>query len=321
MDVQNLFLRAPALPPKMADREELQRRVRTLVEERNAVLLAHYYQTQDVQQVGDHLGDSLELAMQASRTEADTIVFAGVDFMAETAKLVNPGKVVLHPNVRSQCPMAAMVDPSSLRTIKELNPGVPVVAYVNTSAAVKAEAEICCTSANAVEVVESLDVERVIFVPDINLALFVQRHLPEVEVLPWPGYCHVHQNIKVEDLLALRRRHPDAELLVHPECTPMVSSLADHVASTSGISKRVAASTSTEFIIGTEEGLIHHLRQLRPDAEFHVLPPGICPNMKRITLVDIVRSLEGMETRIELDDGLIERARRPVKLMLELKRR
>jgi quinolinate synthase len=217
--------------------------------------------------------------------------------------------------------MAAMVDPSSLRAIKEANPGVPVVAYVNTSAAVKAEADICCTSANAVEVVRSLDAERVVFVPDTNLGLYVHRELPEVDVLPWPGYCHVHQSIKVEDILALRSRHPDAELLVHPECTPMVISMADHVASTSGISRRVTESTSTEFIIGTEEGLVHHLRDLRPDAVFHVLPPGICPNMKRITLVDIVRSLETMETKIELDQDTIERARIPVDLMLDLKRR
>jgi quinolinate synthase len=303
----------------MTDRRELQERARELAGEVNAVLLVHYYQTQDIQQIADHLGDSLELALQASMTEVDVILFAGVDFMAETAKLVNPGKTVLHPNVMSKCPMAAMVDPS-FRAVKEANPGGPVVAYVNTSAAVKAEADICCTSANAVAVVRSLGAERVVFVPDTNLGFYVQRRLPEVDVLPWPGYCHVHQSIKVEDILALRRRYPDAELLVHPECTPMVISMADHVASTSGISKRVAESSSTEFIIGTEEGLVHHLRELRPDAAFHVLPPGICPNMKRITLVDIVRSLETMETQVELDPEIIERARRPVDLMLALRR-
>jgi quinolinate synthase len=260
----------------MKDLQELQDRVRGLAEERNAVLLVHYYQTQDIQQVADHLGDSLELALQASRTDADIIVFAGVDFMAETAKLVNPGKMVLHPNTRSQCPMAAMVDPISLRKVKERNPGVPVVAYVNTSAAVKAESDICCTSANAVQVVESLDTDRIIFVP---------------------------------------------ETLIHPEAPPLILTLADFVGSTRGISERVSASPANEFIIGTEEGLVHHLRGLRPDAEFHVAPPGLCPNMKRITLLNIQSSLENLETRVQLDDDLVQRARRPVDLMLKVKRR
>lgn len=303
----------------MTELRALQDSVRGLLAERNAVLLAHYYQTQDIQQVADHLGDSLELALQASRTDADVIVFAGVDFMAETAKLVNPGKVVLHPNPRAQCPMAAMVDPASLHRIKERNPGVPVVAYVNTSAAVKAESDICCTSANAVEVVESLDVDRVIFVPDTNLGLYVARRLPGVDVIPWPGFCHVHQNIKVEDVLSLQDSFPGAETLIHPEATPMALLLADFVGSTRGIAQRVKGSKATEFIIGTEEGLVHHLRVLRPDAEFHVVPPGLCPNMKRITLLDIERSLQAMETRVELDADLIRRARRPVDLMLEIR--
>ncbi len=305
----------------MKDLQELQDRVRGLAEERNAVLLVHYYQTQDIQQVADHLGDSLELALQASRTDADIIVFAGVDFMAETAKLVNPGKMVLHPNTRSQCPMAAMVDPISLRKVKERNPGVPVVAYVNTSAAVKAESDICCTSANAVQVVESLDTDRIIFVPDINLGLYVANRLPGVEILPWPGFCHVHQNIKVEDVLTLQETYPDAETLIHPEAPPMLLALADFVGSTRGISERVSASPVNEFIIGTEEGLVHHLRGLRPDSEFHVAPPGLCPNMKRITLLNIQSSLENLETRVHLDDDLIQRARRPVDLMLKVKRR
>jgi len=304
----------------MTELREVQARVRRLVEERNAVLLVHYYQTADVQEVADHLGDSLELAMQASRTDADVVVFAGVDFMAETAKLVNPGKTVLHPNVRSQCPMAAMVDPGALRRIRELHPDVPVVAYVNTSAAVKAESDICCTSANAVGVVESLGVERVIFVPDTNLGLYVANQLPSVQVIPWPGYCHVHQAIKVVDVLDLQEMHPDAETLIHPEAPPMVLTLADHVGSTRGIAKRVSESPAREFIIGTEEGLAHHLRRLRPDAEFFVVPPGICPNMKRITISDILRSLENMETRVEMEPDLVVRARRPVDRMLEIGR-
>jgi len=305
----------------MMDLQQLQARVRALLEERNAVLLVHYYQTQDIQTVGDHLGDSLELALQASKTDADIIVFAGVDFMAETAKLVNPEKMVLHPNTRAQCPMAAMVDPVALRRIKEKNPDVPVVAYVNTSALVKAESDICCTSANSVEVVKSLDADRIIFVPDTNLGLYVSGILPDVEVIPWPGFCHVHQNIKVEDVLSLQELYPEAETLIHPEATPMVLTLADFVGSTRGIAKRVVDSPAKEFIIGTEEGLVHHLKGLRPDAEFNIIPPGLCPNMKRITLLDICKSLESLETPVELDRELIQKARRPVDLMLQIKRR
>ncbi len=304
----------------MTELREVQQRVRQLAEELDAVLLVHYYQTRDIQEVADHLGDSLELALQASRTDADVILFAGVDFMAETAKLVNPGKTVLHPNVMAKCPMAAMVEPAALRRIKEKQPDVPVVAYVNTSAAVKAESDICCTSANAVKVVEQLGVDRVIFVPDTNLALYVARQLPDVDVVPWPGYCHVHQAIKVEDVLELQEMYPEAETLIHPEATPMVLTLADFVGSTRGIAKRVSESQAREFIIGTEEGLTHHLRKLRPDAEFHVVPPGICPNMKRITINNVLQSLERMETQVELDEELIQRARAPVDRMLEVGR-
>jgi quinolinate synthase len=304
----------------MSGLRDVQERVRQLTEELNAILLVHYYQTQDIQEIADHLGDSLALALQAARTEADVIVFAGVDFMAETAKLVNPGKTVLHPNVRAKCPMAAMVDPDALRLIKERHPDTPVVAYVNTSAAVKAESDICCTSANAVSVVEHLGADRIIFVPDSNLGLYVARNLPHVDVIPWPGFCHVHQNIKVEDVLELQERYPEAETLIHPEATPMVLTLADHVGSTRGIANRVSESPAKEFIIGTEEGLIHHLRGLRSDAEFHVVPPGICPNMKRITISDVLRSLENMETKVEMDPDLALRARLPVDRMMEIKR-
>jgi quinolinate synthase len=213
-----------------------------------------------------------------------------------------------------------MVDPDSLRKVKERNPGVPVVAYVNTSAAVKAESDICCTSANAVQVVESLGQDKVIFVPDTNLGLYVSSKLPGVEVVPWPGYCHVHQAIKVEDVLSLQETHPNAETLIHPEAPPLILSLADFIGSTRGISGRVGTSPAKEFIIGTEEGLVHHLRELRPDAEFHVVPPGICPNMKRITLLNVLHSLENLETPIRMDEELLQRARRPVDLMLGIGR-
>ena len=304
----------------MEDFGELQSEVRQLLEERRGVLLVHFYQRPEVQDIADHLGDSLGLALEASKTDAEVIVFAGVDFMAETAKLVNPGRTVLHPNVRSRCPMAAMADPLAVRLVKEENPGVPVVSYVNTSAAVKAESDICCTSRNAVDVVEGLGSERVIFVPDTNLGLYVQRMVPEIEVIPWPGYCHTHQDIQAEDIQRLRAHHPDAEVVVHPECTPPVIDLADHVASTNGIVKWVRTSGARAFIIGTEEGLIHHLRKVRPDATYLQSPPALCPNMKRITLLDVRNSLRDMGVAVELDPGLIERAKRPVERMLKMER-
>ncbi len=298
--------------------KELQDEVRQLLGERRAVLLVHFYQRPEIQDIADHLGDSLGLSMEASRTDADVIVFAGVDFMAETAKLVNPERTVLHPNVRSRCPMAAMADPISVRLVKSENPGVPVVSYVNTTAAVKAESDICCTSRNAVDVVRSLGAERVIFVPDTNLGLYVQRMVPEVEVIPWPGYCHAHQDIQAEDIERLRVHYPDAMVVVHPECTPPVIDIADHVASTTGMVNWVQASEAREFIIGTEEGLIHQLKRVRPDATFLQSPPALCPNMKRITLQDVRDSLRDMKVRIELDPDLIERAKRPVDRMLAL---
>ncbi len=298
--------------------KELQDEVRQLLGERRAVLLVHFYQRPEIQDIADHLGDSLGLSLEASRTDADVIVFAGVDFMAETAKLVNPERTVLHPNVRSRCPMAAMADPISVRLVKSENPGVPVVSYVNTTAAVKAESDICCTSRNAVDVVRNLGAERVIFVPDTNLGLYVQRMVPEVEVIPWPGYCHAHQDIQAEDIERLRVHYPDAMVVVHPECTPPVIDIADHVASTTGMVNWVQASEAREFIIGTEEGLIHQLKRVRPDATFLQSPPALCPNMKRITLQDVRDSLRDMKVRIELDPDLIERAKRPVERMLAL---
>jgi quinolinate synthase len=296
----------------------LQRDVRGLLADREAILLVHFYQRPEVQDIADHLGDSLDLSMRAATAHARVIVFAGVDFMAETAKLVSPSSMVLHPNTLARCPMAGMADAEAVREMRSRNPGVPVVAYVNTSAAVKAESDICCTSANAVEVVGSLGAPRVIFVPDTNLGLYVQRYLPEVEILCWPGYCHTHQDIQAGDLRRLKELHPGAEVVVHPECTPDVIDIADHVASTRGIVKWVQTSRSKTFIIGTEEGLVHQLRKVRPDARFIQSPPPVCPNMKRISLENIRACLEHLEPRVDLDPGLIERARRPVERMLAL---
>ena len=202
--------------------DTLQNEILRLKEEKNAVILGHNYQRKEVQEISDFLGDSYGLSVQASKTKAKIIVFCGVDFMAESAKILNPEKIVLHPNLKSKCPMAGMVDVKGLRELKAEHPGAPVVSYVNTSADVKAESDICCTSANAVKIVQSLEDSKIIFVPDTNLGLYVQRFVKDKEIVFWPGYCPTHMGIKVADLEKLKEQHPAAEILVHPECTPDV---------------------------------------------------------------------------------------------------
>ena len=288
-----------------------------LKRERNAVILGHNYQRKEVQDVSDILGDSYGLSVQASKTEADVIVFCGVDFKAESAKILSPNRTVLLPNLKSKCPMSAMADVEPLRALKEKNPDVPVVSYVNTSAAVKAETDICCTSANAVKVVRSLPDEKIIFVPDTNLGLYVKRYVKDKEIVLWPGYCPTHVNIRVEDLEALREQHPDAEVLVHPECTPEVIDFADFAYSTEGIIRHSVSSPKKEFIIGTETNMIHRLRREAPDKIFYSIDVATCPNMREITLEDVRDSLLKMQHKVELSNDLIAKARIPLERMLE----
>jgi quinolinate synthase len=243
-------------------------------------------------------------------------VFCGVDFMAESAKILNPEKTVLHPNLKAKCPMAAMVDPESLRALKAEHPGAPVVSYVNTSAEVKAETDICCTSANAVKIVQSLPDKKIIFVPDTNLGLYVQRFVKDKEIILWPGYCPTHVNITKKDLQELRKKHPDAEILVHPECSPDVIDFADHAFSTEGIIKHVIASPKNEFIIGTEENMLHRLRKEAPGKVFYSSPNAACPNMREITLEDVRDALLKMQFKIEIPADVIKRAKVPLERML-----
>jgi len=296
---------------------DLQTAVVQLKKEKDAIILGHNYQRKEVQEVSDFLGDSYGLSVQASKTTAKVIVFCGVDFMAESAKILNPDKVVLHPNLRARCPMAAMVDPTSLRDLKAEHPGVPVVSYVNTSAEVKAESDICCTSANAVKIVGSLPDKKVIFVPDTNLGLYVKRFVKDKEMVFWPGYCPTHVNISKKNLEVLKAQHPEAEILVHPECTPDVIDFADHAFSTEGILRHVQASAAKEFIIGTEENMIHRLRKEAPGKVFYAVPNATCPNMREISLEDVRDSLLKMQFRIELPEDIIRRARVPLERMLE----
>jgi quinolinate synthase len=294
----------------------LQSEIGRLKREKNAVILGHNYQRKEVQEISDFLGDSYGLSVQASRTESDVIVFCGVDFMAESAKILSPHKTVLLPNRKSVCPMSAMADVEALKALKAKNPGVPVVSYVNTSAAVKGETDICCTSANAVKIVKSLPDKKIIFVPDTNLGLYIKRYVKDKEIILWPGYCPTHVNIKVDDLRALRQEHPGAEILVHPECTPDVIDLADYAYSTEGIIRHVVSSPKKEFIIGTEMNMIHRLRKEAPGKVFYGVEGATCPNMREITLEDVRDSLLKTQYIIELSDEAIAKAKAPLERMI-----
>ncbi|MCZ7383239.1 MAG: quinolinate synthase NadA [Candidatus Methanoperedens sp.] len=295
-------------------------RIRQLKKERNAIILAHNYQRGDVQDIADFVGDSFGLSQKAVSSGADVIVFCGVDFMAESAAVLNPEKTVLMPELSAQCPMAAMITPESLRCEKEKYPGAAVVCYVNTPASVKAESDICCTSANAVKVVNALPENEIIFVPDRNLALYVAAHTDK-KIIPWNGYCPTHHLILPGDILLEKEEHPDAEILVHPECRPDVVALADQVLSTAGMLKYARQSTSKEFIIGTELGLLHRLNKENPDKTFFPATRyAVCPNMKMNTLGSIIRALTRNEHVIKIPEDIRVKAKLALDRMLEVGR-
>ena len=297
--------------------DALQNEISRLKKEKNAIILGHNYQRKEVQEVSDFLGDSYGLSVQASKTDAEVIVFCGVDFMAESAKILNPSKTVLHPRPSAKCPMAGMVTAEGLRALKEKHPRAKVVSYVNTSAEVKAETDICCTSANAVKIVKSLPDKEIIFVPDTNLGLYVQRFVKDKDIILWPGYCPTHMNIKVEDIQRLKRMHPAAEVLVHPECSPDVIDIADFAYSTEGIIKHVVSSPKNEFIIGTETNMLHRLRREAPGKELYEVPNATCPNMREIALEDVRDSLVKGQFRVEIPADIIRRAKIPLERMIE----
>jgi quinolinate synthase len=300
--------------------KNIEEEIKKLKKERNAVILAHNYQRPEVQDIADFLGDSFGLSLRAIKTDADVIVFCGVDFMAESAAILNPGKIVLHPNVEARCPMAAMVDVKGLKALKKKHPKAAVVSYVNTSASVKAESDICCTSANAVKIVKSVPNDEVIFVPDANLGLYVKRFIKDKKIILWPGYCHVHQDIKKDDILQLKELHPSAKVLVHPECVPEVIDIADAAHSTEGMIKYVAKSDAKEFIIGTEREMAYRLKKEYPNKEFHSLKSALCYNMKKITIENVLWSLQNLETKIKLSDEIIKKAMTPLKKMMKVGR-
>ncbi|HNX39020.1 MAG TPA: quinolinate synthase NadA [Methanothrix sp.] len=287
-----------------------------LKKERQATVLAHNYQIPDVQDVADLVGDSLELSRAAARLDSPVIVFCGVDFMAENAAILSPHKRVVLPEKGAWCPMAHMITPQELLDLKALHPDAAVVCYVNSTAEIKAESDICCTSANGIQVVNSLSEKKVIFIPDRNLAAYVARHTDK-EIIPWNGYCYVHDHLTVGQVEAARAEHPQAELLVHPECRPEVIDRADYVYSTAGMGKHAKSSPAREFIIGTEVGMIYRLQKENPDKEFYPLSESaICQNMKKTDMAKLRRALETLEPRVEVPEKIASRARKAIERML-----
>ncbi len=303
----------------MADSGSMAAQVRRLLDARDAVLLAHNYQRGEVQDVADFVGDSLGLARQAAATDASVIVFAGVHFMAETAKILAPDRTVLMPEPRAGCPMADMMNAEQARAFKARNPGLPLVTYVNSSAEAKAETDVCCTSANAVDVVRSLGAPRVLFAPDRNLGGWVGRQLPGVEVVAYDGYCHVHDEVTREMVLEAKEAHPGAEVIAHPECRAEVVALADAVLSTSQMLRHAAESEAGTIVVVTEEGLLHGLRKAAPDKAFvNLTPRMLCPNMKVTTIRKVRDCLRDMSGEVDVARDVRERALASVERMVAI---
>ena len=324
----------------MSDIENIREQILKLKKEKNAIIIAHNYQREEVQDIADYTGDSLELSRIAATENCDVIVFCGVNFMAESASILSPDKTVLLPVMDACCPMADMITTRgtrntnknfpgfeypenyvypadfTLQDIKDRHPGVPVVTYVNTTAEVKAESDICCTSANAVKIVESLDTDKVICVPDKNLSAWIAKNTDK-EVISWDGFCHVHERVTAKDVDKIKAEHPDAVLIAHPECRMEVLEKADHVTSTSGMLRYAAESDSKEFIIGTETGLLYKLRTDNPGKTFYPLRKDmICPNMKKTTLKTVLRCLEEMANIIKVPEDIRVAAKESLDRML-----
>lgn len=294
--------------------------IRRLKKERNAIILAHNYQVPEVQDVADIVGDSFALSRHAAETDSDVIVFCGVHFMAESAKILSPDKTVLLPVRDAGCPMADMVTAPKLREMKARYPDAAVVCYVNSSAEVKAESDVCCTSSNALKVVESLENKQVIFVPDKNLGSYIASKVKNKEIILWKGFCITHKRVKVEEVQKIRQLHPNAKILMHPECEPEVQKLADFLGSTSAIIKYAGEIPEKDIIIGTEEGILHLLKKQNPDKNFYLLSMGlICTNMKKTRLEDVHSALLNMQHEIHVDEDIRIKALKSLERMLKIK--
>lgn len=298
--------------------EEIKDKIAKLKKEKNAVILSHNYQIGDVQDVADYIGDSLGLSQKAAQVDAKIIVFCGVHFMAETAKILSPEKTILIPDARAGCPMADMITASELREWKKNYPESKTVCYVNTTAEVKAECDICCTSSNAVTVVNSLDANEILFAPDKNLAAYVARHTKK-KIIPWDGYCYVHRYIKARDIREKKNLYPEAEVWVHPECLPEVIDLADKVISTGKMVQEARKTKKKEIIIGTESGIIYRMKKENPTKNFYpARNVAFCFNMKKIDLGKVLRSLEKMIYKVEVPLEIRQKARGAIEKMVQI---
>jgi len=300
------------------DISEIAKRIEQLKKERNAVIIAHNYQIDEVQDVADFLGDSLQLSQEAAKLEEEVIVFCGVHFMAETAAILSPAKTVLMPDINAGCPMADMITASELRDWKKQYPGRKVVCYVNTSAEVKAESDICCTSSNAVQVVEAAEGNEILFAPDKNLAAYVARFTKK-KIIPWDGYCYVHNNIRLRHVREKKENFPEAEVWVHPECRPEVIDMADKVLSTGKMVKEAKITTKADILIGTESGIIYRMKKENPDKNFHPIKELThCSNMKKINVRKVLASLEDIKYKVEVPLEISQRAKGAIEKMVRL---
>lgn len=298
---------------------ELIEKINKLKKEKNAVILAHCYQNVEIDEVADYVGDSLYLSQMAAKTNADIIIFAGVYFMAQTAKILNPSRKVLLPRLESGCRMADMITLDQLREFKSKYPKMPTVCYINSTAEVKSECDICCTSSNAVKIVDSLKADEILFLPDTYLGKWVESQLGNVKVNTYTGFCPTHVQIRPNDVTEAREKSPNALVLAHPECHQSVVAIADYVGSTTGIMKFAAQSDKKEFIIATEKGVVDRLKRDYPEKEFYLIKDSvICPNMKWHTLTDIYNALDREEHEITVDTEIASKALKCIDRMLEV---
>jgi len=310
----------PDVSQIMERNAELAGEIVRLKRRRGAIILAHNYQRGEVQDLADFVGDSLELSQNASKTDAEVIVFCGVHFMAETASILCPDKKVLLPDINADCPMANMITAESLIAKKREVPDAAVVCYINSSADVKAESDVCCTSANAVKVIESLETDKVLFVPDQYLGHYISTKVDK-EMILWPGFCPTHVKIQAENIIDKKVEHPGAKVIVHPECRPEVIALADEVLSTGGMCRFARQTDAKVIIVGTEVGIIHRLSKENPDKKFIAASQkAVCPNMKKITLEKVLWALQDMAPEVRVTEDIRVRARRAVDKMLEIGR-
>lgn len=299
-------------------KKEIIKKIRELKKLKNAIILAHYYQIKEIQDIADYMGDSFGLSQKATSIDSDVIVFCGVKFMAESAGILSPDKTILLPEITAGCSLADMIDVEGLREMKRKYPDYSVVTYINSPAEVKAESDVCCTSSNALKIVEALENDKILFVPDKNLGRYVAEHT-EKDVIFWDGYCNTHYHIKIEDLKRIKEIYSGVPILVHPECRPEVVCLADYTGSTAGILKYIRKSELNTFIIGTELGIIQQLKKEYPEKNFIGLSPHlICHDMKKTNLKKVLNSLENEEYRIDLEDEVREKAYQALKKMIEL---